>query len=139
MIIKEALRFVDELASERIDSAATILIEESTLDVGQFIPQGDVALEKLAKVPGDARRVANPDAQIAEGNTKGARHIWDSMDGIKVYQESNADPLVGCIYSLTKEQTLTHPEHGDHVYHAGFIGRARFQRAFADELRRIAD
>lgn len=135
------LKFVDDAARERIDSAAPVRIDETTLDVGQFVPQGDVALVKLAGVPAGAKRVKKPSVQIVPGTTQGSRHVWDSLDGITVYDppENDRSPLVGQIYVLAKERTLTHPEHGHHVYHAGFIGLARYQRQFADELRRVVD
>ena len=138
-ILLEALEFIDSAAKEAIDNAATVRIEETTLDVGQFYTQGDLALRKLSEVPADAVLVENPICQVAEGTTKGARHIWDSLDGVTVYRRPNADALTGSIYVLAQERTLTHPDHGDHVYHAGFIGEAIFQRQMAEELKRIVD
>ncbi len=134
------LQFVNSEA-ERIDSAKTIRIDDTTLDVGQFVPQGDVALVKLARVPRGAVRVKYPSPQIVDGTTQGSRHVWDSLDGVEVYDPPQAEqsPLVGRIYVLKQERTLTHPEHGHHVYPAGFIGVARYQRQFAEELRRVAD
>jgi hypothetical protein len=134
------LAFVNEEA-ERIDSAKTIRIEPMMLDVGQFVPQGDVALFKLAELPGGAKRIKNPSRQIVEGTTQGSRHTWDSLDGVAVYEPPTSwrSPLIGKIYVLAEERTLTHPEHGHHVYHEGFIGVARFQRQFAEELKRVVD
>lgn len=135
------LTFVDNAARERIDSAETVRIDATTLDVGQFVPQGDVALFKLLEVPNGAARIKKPSAQIVEGATQGSRHVWDSLDGVAVFEPpaEMRSPLVGRIYVLSKERTLTHPEHGHHVYPAGFIGIVRYQRQFAEELRRVAD
>lgn len=108
------------------------------LEVGQFIPQGDLALKKLKEVPQNARLVKNPSSQVAGGTTQGSRHIWDSMDGINVY-DIEKNELTGFVYELTKERTLTHPEHAHHTYHAGYIGQIIYQRSASQELRKIAD
>ncbi|MGD9634496.1 MAG: hypothetical protein AB7I57_22850 [Pirellulales bacterium] len=135
------LAFVDAKAVESIDNAATVKITIDMLDVGQFIPQGDVALKRLRTLPKGAVRIKRPSAQIVEGTTTGSRHVWDSLAGIEVYDppERMKSPLVGRIYVLSKERTLTHPEHGHHVYPKGFIGVAIYQRQFAEELRRVVD
>lgn len=124
----------------KVDLARPVKISENMLSVGQMYPQGDVGLQRLAAVPDGAVLVEKPSAQVAEGTTKGARHIWDSMEGITVYRMPDSDnPLKGDIYCLAKERTLTHPEHADQTYFAGFVGWATFQRTYAEELRRRLD
>lgn len=139
----ENLAYIDEAAAECAEATRTkkptYHIEETHLDVGQFVAQGDVALVKLDKIPEGATRIEHPSAQIAPGTTQGSRHIWDSMDGVEVYELKGQDALHGNVYVLRKERTLTHPEHGEHTYHAGFIGQCIYQRAAKEELSRIQD
>lgn len=136
------LKWIDAPAAEKIDNSQPVRIEPTMLDVGQFFPQGDVALRKLASVPADATRVAKPSAQIVEGTTQGSRHIWDSLDGAEVFQPANQTALEGFVYRLSKTRTLTHPEHANHVYvvaNEPQVFQCIFQRSHAEELRRIRD
>lgn len=136
------LSYVDAPALESADNGAPITIHGYQLSVGQFLPQGDVALQLLDKVPARAVKAKNPSRQIVEGTTQGSRHIWDSLDGIEVYQYDNT-AIFGHIYALSQTRTLTHPEHADQTYVVEdgelLVFRCRYQRAMGEELRRVLD
>jgi len=136
------LSFVDAPAAESIDNAKPIVIRDGMLNVGQFFPQGDVGMELLAKVPDDAIPVENFSLQVTEGNTQGSRHCWDSRDGIEAFRLGGSNPLRGLVYRLSQTRTLTHPEHADQTYEVGdtpIVFGTRYQRAHAEELRRVQD
>ena len=109
------------------------------MEVNQCHWQGDVAIIRIAGVPAGCTEV-KPEAQLAPGTTKGSRHILASLEGVEMYRLSNPTPLDGPIMVLKKGGEVTHPEHGNVVlleneatYHI------RYQRAYAEELRRVED
>lgn len=106
--------------------------------VGDCWRQGDVYLTRLGEVPHGCRKIDQPEAQLAPGTTQGSRHVLDSLDGVTLYELDNATPLDGPVLETTCERTVTHPEHGDLVLPPGVYG-VTYQRAYADELRRVAD
>ncbi len=129
---------------ERIESS----VEKIKSDAKQRFPeaasaedtwrQGDVYITLLNAIPDDCSKVDKPQKQVAPGNTQGSRHILDSLRGVKIFQRPNATPLQGPIMRFAEERTLTHPEHGDVVCPPG-VYEITYQRAFADELRRVQD
>lgn len=106
--------------------------------VGDIARQGDLYIEKLAGIPTGAVIEQNPSAKLAPGTTQGSRHILDSLDGVTLYRLQEPNELQGPILNLATERTITHPEHGDVILPPGIYG-VTYQRAFADELRRVAD
>jgi len=117
---------------------------------GEHIRQGDVYVEGLIKVPAAYKPVdfrakefkGNP-AQVVPGETQGSRHIWDSMDGVEMFTNPNANELQGSVYALSETRTLTHPEHGDVICTVP-PGEKRYinitmQRMYAEEVRRVKD
>lgn len=115
---------------------------------GDYIRQGDVYVTLCDEVPvGFTKREMkdlgrNP-AQVAIGSTQGSRHIWDSLDGVEIYKKDNANELQGCVYVLKETRTLTHPEHGDIICTVPEgetrIFEVTYQRAYAEEIRRVRD
>jgi len=136
--IEETLKFIDDAACE-VAGPKPVVISESSLEVGQFLPQGDVALLKMSEVPEGAVQVNNPSPKVVAGTTQGSQHVWDSMEGIEAFEPpaSMKSPTVGLIYKLNEERTLTHPDHGHHTYHEGFIGCLTHQRTISGNA--IAD
>lgn len=116
----------------------------SNMEVNDEWRQGDLRIrrlpddyvEKNAKV---LQLVENPDTQLAPGTTRGSRHCIRTLDNVKVYRRKDATALDGPILLLGKPNDIVHPEHGDcENIPAGVIGIA-YQRAYADELRRVQD
>jgi len=106
--------------------------------VGDYWRQGDLYITKLAAVPSGAIPVKRPSHQLAPGNTKGSRHCLDSLDGVTVYAMPDADALTGPVLHLARERTIPHPEHGTVICPPGTYG-ITYQRAYAEELRRVQD
>lgn len=144
--LADELKFVKEAVEasdlENIALGKDIEITENMVDFGEGYAQGDVLLIRMRELPSDARKLRNPSPKIAEGNTQGANHIWDSMEGVTVYESQSmaaANPLFGAIYKLDKKRTLTHPGHGHHTYFGGSLWYSTFQRANTMDLQRLRD
>jgi len=105
---------------------------------GEFFRQGDIYVTLLESVPCGFTKVRVQDSQLAPGTTKGSRHILDSLDGVVVYELLSGDALIGPVIEIVDERVVTHPEHGDLVCPPGVYG-ITYQRAFAEELRRVVD
>lgn len=105
---------------------------------GDGFRQGDIYIIKLDAMPAGCVLDTKPNAQIAEGNTQGSRHILDSLVGVEIFQRQQRDALQGPILRTSTERTITHPEHGDVILPPGCY-EITYQRAYAEELRRVAD
>jgi len=106
---------------------------------GEYVRQGDVYITLIEKIDKDMVKEPHPEKQVAPGNTKGSRHILDSLEGVTVYKKSNATVLDGPVLFLEADRVLTHPEHGDFKLNAGCIYGITYQRMFAEELKRVLD
>tara|TARA_Y100000310_G_scaffold213286_1_gene214204 strand:- start:8310 stop:8723 length:414 start_codon:yes stop_codon:yes gene_type:complete len=106
---------------------------------GDAFRQGDIYITKISGVLASKHRLVDqPAAQLAPGTTRGSRHILDSLDGVELYIVKDADALTGPLVVTLKERVVTHPEHGDVILPPGCYA-ITYQRAYADELRRVAD
>lgn len=108
---------------------------------GDFGWQGDLKLTVLDKVPASQKKVAKPsdlDRQLVPGNTEGAKHCLDSLDGVALYRPSewSEESLIGPTLKLTKDRVIMHPTHGHVTVLAGTIIGCTYQREFDAELRR---
>lgn len=94
---------------------------------GKVGHQGDVYVHPVSIDHIHGARTFN--MQIAEGNTKGARHVVVGED-VKVYVGVAAPPnvssvmlrtstLLGPVIVAPKGFTLTHPDHPHHIYGPG--------------------
>jgi hypothetical protein len=127
--VKKSAEAIRNDSTQRFPEAAS---------VGDTWRQGDLYIEKLDRVPANAKHEKKPQAQLAPGTTQGSRHVLDSMHGVTMHRLASPTVLDGPILDLATERTITHPEHGDLVLPPGVYG-VTYQRAFADELRRQAD
>lgn len=133
----DAYRLVRERAEEiRNDGDHRI----ETMSAGDAWAQGDVAIIALDAVPADAMLDESPSAQLAPGNTQGSRHLLDSLDGLRLFARTGgeATPLAGPVIEAERRFSVTHPEHGNVSLPPG-VYQVRYQRAFAEELRRVQD
>jgi hypothetical protein len=108
------------------------------MTVGDAWAQGDLALVLLDAVPGGATVDPCPQLQLAPGTTQGSRHCLESLEGISVYRHADPTPLDGPILDAPPGLRVNHPEHGDVTLRPG-VYAVVYQRAFADELRRVQD
>ena len=107
---------------------------------GDHTAQGDVMFWKLDELPEGCTRIANPDRQLAPGTTQGSRHCIraEDMQKIEFYSLKDSNALQGPVMKCNSPVTVEHPEHGDQTLNKG-ISIVTYQRAYADELRRVQD
>lgn len=122
--------------AEEIANDAERVIE--VMDVGDEVRQGDVYLTMIGKVPAGAVLVKSPGVQLAPGTTQGSRHCLRSLDRVRLWEVKDAGPLDGPIIEVSVGCVIDHPEHGNRSLPAG-VYAVTYQRAFAAELRRVAD
>lgn len=131
--VQESVEKIDRSKPQRFPEAAS---------AGDSFRQGDLYITRLDALPSDIKPLeAKPGqdpAQLAEGTTQGSRHVLDSLEGVEMYELATKTALDGPILNLAKERTVTHPEHG-HVCLPPGSYAITYQRAYAEELRRVAD
>lgn len=106
--------------------------------VGDAIWQGDLALVIAGKPPNGFKEVQKPsdqDRQLVPGNTQGAKHCLDALDGVTLYRpaEWTEDSLDGPFFQLAQERTVLHPTHGAVTIPAGFGVQCFYQREWDRE------
>lgn len=130
-------------SAENIDAAETEAI--GTASVGDVVRQGDLYLVCLEELP-DGKPIDG--RQLAPGTTQGSRHVLAgecrivTADQAEVADRIGHDvqpELVGPVFRCDAECTVTHPEHGDKVLPQGTAWAVVYQRAYADEVRRVQD
>ena len=115
--------------------------------VNDCCAQGDLNIVIVDKVPAGFAEVKEPkaiDKQLVPGNTTGAKHCLDSLEGVKLYRPKDWGPesLVGPVLVLSKERTILHPSHGAVRIPAGTTVACHYQLEYDRELqkaRRAAD
>lgn len=105
-----------------------------------YVRQGDVYFWSLDKVPSGCRAMEKPDWQLAPGTTQGSRHIVAPADraNVTVLLLPHPNPLQGPVLDAPHGVTIEHPEHG-HVRLGSGVYLVTYQRAYAEELRRVQD
>lgn len=134
-------------SANKVHAGDTETVEASAYDV---IRQGDIYLVCLQKLPKGKWRT---DPQLAPGTTQGSRHILsgncemvDIEDRLAVADEINQSTkssihaeLIGPAFKAKGEVEITHPEHGNRIVSDGSVWVCVYQRAFAEEIRRVQD
>lgn len=110
----------------------------ATMSPGDAWAQGDLLLVCLDRVPDGAVKLREPSAQLAPGTTQGSRHCLAALDGITMYRLRDTTPLDGPVIEAPGGCRVNHPEHGDVTLPPGVYGVV-YQRAYAEELRRVLD
>jgi hypothetical protein len=105
---------------------------------GDGARQGDLYLKIVSQPPANYALCKKPSLQLVPGNTEGAKHCLDSLDGVTVYlppQWGEAESLLGPCLVLAKERTVVHPVHGDVTLPAGNTVLCGYQREWDAEQR----
>ncbi len=100
-----------------------------TMSVGDAWAQGDILIVSLEHLPEHVIPIANPNVQLAPGNSQGSRHCLSSLDGVTMYRIASPNPLDGPILQSDHPIRVNHPEHGDVTVPAGTYAII-YQRAF---------
>ncbi len=109
-----------------------------TMSAGDFWAQGDIGLVCLPGLPDGCNPDTKPSAQLAPGTTQGSRHCVSDMERVRLHRLADPSPLDGPIIEAPQGCTIEHPEHGNVTLPPGIYG-VIYQRAFADDLRRVQD
>lgn len=113
---------------------------------GDTIRQGDLYLIVIDKIPPGYNKVRNPtekDLQLVIGNTVGARHCLDSLDGVVLFHPKvwGEESLEGPCIRFLEERKIVHRP-GDRVGHgtvtvpAGLMIQCCYQREYDKELQK---
>jgi len=132
-----AVELLKTIQSEAVINDSEQLFPVAATPGVDYARQGDVYIWLRSKIPHGAQPIKAV-AQLAPGTTKGSRHCLDSLDGVTMFAMPDANELQGPLLKLECERVVTHPEHGDWRLPAGLY-EITYQRAFAEELRRVRD
>lgn len=81
---------------------------------GAFVRQGDIYLYFFREKPMlQLVRMEVCNAQLAQGDSQGSRHVLDRLDSVTMFRLGSPDALQGPVFLVTAPVTVTHPEHGD--------------------------
>lgn len=103
--------------------------------------QGDLVIIVIDKVPSGfklVRELTDADRQLVHGNTAGAKHCLDSLDGVKIYRKDDwgPDALDGPCIRFADERVITHPTHGHWTIPAGRLVKIEYPRERDAEQKR---
>ena len=110
---------------------------------GDAIWQGALLLVISGDIPEDF--VVNSDPkrdirQLVPGNTIGAKHCLESLEGIQVFypKEWNAESLLGPFISVASGHTavVTHPVHGNVLIPGRFNVQTYYQKEYDKEMEK---
>jgi len=105
---------------------------------GDAIRQGDLYLVIVDTVPAHFIRATDDSCQLVPGNTEGAKHCLDSLEGVTKWYPPNwsSESLEGPMLVLTKDRVVLHPTHGPVTLLAETTIACHYQREFdAIEMR----
>jgi hypothetical protein len=107
--------------------------------IGDVVRQGDLYLVCIERVVG----VKTERRQLAPGTTQGSRHVISGDCNIVAkYGKEIAnvpEELIGPAFTCVGECTVEHPEHGHKILPSATSWAVVYQRAYADEVRRVQD
>lgn len=111
--------------------------------LGDVVRQGDLYLVCIDRIVGTETK----ERQLAPGTTQGSRHVI-SGDCTVVAKYEKTMPtvlgnvpteLIGPAVQCKSDCTIEHPEHGHKILPSGTSWAVVYQRAYADEIRRVQD
>lgn len=111
------------------------------LEPGEGVAQGDLYLIVESRVPEDYVEVLQPqdsDRQLVPGQTVGAKHCLDSLEGVKMYRPNlwSSESLEGPHLVLSQDRVVLHPTHGAVTIPAGMSVTCYYQREYDAEQKR---
>lgn len=116
---------------ERVSPGMPLAFTEACI-AGDCIWQGDLGLviSSSYNPPQGYKKAEKPTVQLVPGNTVGAKHCLDSLDGVEIYIPKvwNEESLQGPFLRLTQERQVLHPTHGCVTIPAGFNVECVYQR-----------
>ena len=122
---------------ESLDGSVTETIGSPS--IGDVVRQGDLYLVNIESLPAGKKL---EDRQLAEGNTQGSRHVVQGDVTLVTPEAAHAGidrVLCGPAFHCNEAAEVTHPEHGNKILPKDTTWRVTFQRAHAEEMRRVQD
>lgn len=121
---------------DRVRPGMPLRISEAAA-IGGFVWQGDLKLTIVTAPPSDYAVVKSPTQQLVPGNTVGARHCLDSLDGVTMYCHIEWGPrydgLRGPCFVANRDVTIEHPKHGHITVPSGMMVLCGYQREYDAE------
>ena len=146
--IEKIIEQTVQTATENKDSQTRIvkvLNPESKLNKNgemEAIRQGDIYITRLDGMPQGNHKLFGS-RQLAEGNTKGSRHVIREQSDVKIYSPEGMNindagdfvgsVLQGPVIDAPNGFYLEHPDHGDIDMRQGGVFRITYQRTFSHE------
>jgi hypothetical protein len=121
-VIEKIEQYAKKIANnehESIRPGMPVTIPDSWM-INEGVAQGDLIIGIIDEVPSNYSLVKSPtnlDKQLVPGNTEGAKHCLDSLDGLKLYHPNNwpqsaEETLNGPIIITERNVKVVHPKHG---------------------------
>lgn len=145
---EKALKSVQSSAEQvRNDETAVV----GTMSLGDVVRQGDLYVIAVESIPKEAK--LTKERQLVPGSTQGSRHTIKGKCSVFTVNAESAmaviheavgrelelhSQLIGPMFRCQQPVELDHPEHGNRVLPAGSYATV-YQRAFAEEVRRVQD
>lgn len=128
---------IDNGAAIKIPEAGFRLADDCRGSNGEGIPQGDIMLVAIPEIPSGAVEIeAAGDKQLAEGNSKGSRHVIPGRFAVNLFRVNDGDDLSDLCVVAEAPFDLEHPEHADHIgYPAGWYRVRHQQNAQRERVR----
>lgn len=128
-ILKKEFQKLTQHAGQAIDPRARDL--RQTMEPGDAWAQGDMLVRRLAELPPSAEPI-EPKAQLVPGVTQGSRHCLSSLEGVTMFSAYRGG-LLGPIFRVDRDVTITHPEHG-HLLLGPGVYAIEYQRDLAGRI-----
>lgn len=141
---KEVVMDVSQMQKHAEELRNTDPHNAETMEVGDEWRQGDLRIVRLPDDYIDTHMSdlvpTEPNAKLVSGTSTGSNHILSSVEGATFYRLKNGNALDGPLVKLDKAGNgVLHPSHGDLINLPAGCWAFTGQRAFAEELRRVAD
>jgi len=131
-----AVEVFKKIQATKVESKKILWFSQAA-SPGEYIRQGDVYISAIENADG-LKLDPKPNPQMAPGDTRGSRHILNSLENVVMYRKDDPTALEGPILHVMKDVVLEHPDHGHVGLTPGFYA-ITFQRQMAEELRRARD
>ncbi len=79
---------------------------------GEWVRQGDLYFEIIAKPKNALNKIQKFDGQLAEGSQRGSRHIINNVKKVEVFRSLRSGPEAGYILHTLEDIEVNHPDHG---------------------------
>lgn len=135
-----AAQAYEQVRTTGVEKSKPVTKTIEKIGFNEGVRQGDLYIMRIKDVPADATPIDNPDRQLVPGTSQGSRHCItaETFANVKLLRLKQPTALQGPVIKAEKTFEVEHPEHGHFILPPG-IYQAVYQRAYAEELRRVQD